>query len=129
MVSVEWAPIFSRCLQTWTACVLHGHQQLECEMCPRWSSLLSPGRHRWPALPEAGVLPRGDPAPAAGCGLGPVSPHLAPCFLKGLPPLGPGVALTLPGLSLKWSDRRNLFAPLTLPSQGAVYILTSNFPR
>lgn len=99
MVSVEWPPVFSRCLQTWTACVLHGHQQLECETCARWSSLLSPGRHRWPSLPETGVLPRGDPAPATGFGLGPVSPHLAPCFLKGLPPLGPGVALALP-----WSE-------------------------
>ena len=91
------AAVFSRCLQTWTARVSHGHQQLECEACPRWSRLLSP---RWPALPEAGGLPSGDPVAGIQCLL--------------TWPLASGRASRLwgrvwpwpfPGLSLKWSGR------------------------
>lgn len=51
-------------------------------------------------VPQVACAPRGwGPAERRPCGRDPVSAHLAPCLRKGLPPLGPGVALALP-----WSE-------------------------
>ena len=76
--------------------------EMEWSPVPREAQVACPPRGWGPATWRPCSGRRARPGSSV-CSPGPSPP-------AGLPPLGLGVARPVPGLSVKWSDRRNLFA-------------------